>query len=151
MTFYKRKQTWKYLLLLIAATTIISSLFFTNQLISSLSDSTKTLSKSAGSLKSSTNSLESSMKSMETYISKKEKNETQKVEKWARAMNLITNKWNINEKLSSEKRQKIDSAILYIQKEKDIPMIFIDECHNTLHDSSFGLGGVAPMSTNIFQ
>ena len=136
MNFYKRKQTWKYLLLLIAGATIISSLFFTNKLISSLSDSTKTLSKSAGSLKSSTNSLEGSMKSMETYISKKEKNETQKVEKWARSMNLITNKWDINEKLSSEKRQKIDSAILYIQKEKDIPMIFIDECHNNLLDKN---------------
>ena len=138
MNFYKRKQIWKYLLLLIAGITIMSSLFFTNQLISSLSDSTKTLSQSSGSLKSSTNSLENSMKSMEIYISKKEKTETQKVEKWARAMNLITNEWDINEKLSNEKKQKIDSAILYLyphhtHKKKDsIPMIFIDECHNNL-------------------
>ena len=114
MNFYKRKQTWKYLLLLIAGATIISSLFFTNKLISSLSDSTKTLSKSAGSLKSSTNSLNSSIKSIGSENEKKEKDETQKVEKWARAMNLITNEWDINEKLSNKKKQKIDSAILYL-------------------------------------
>ena len=91
MNFYKRKQAWKYLLLLITGITIISSLFFTNRIISSLSDSTKTLRESAASLKSSANSLNSSMKSIEIYILKEEKNETRKVEEWARAMNIITN------------------------------------------------------------
>jgi two-component sensor histidine kinase len=138
MNFYKQKQAWKYLLLLITGITIISSLFFTNRLISSLSESTKTLSKSAASLKSSTNSLNSSMKSIEIYISKEERDETQKVQKWARAMNIITNEWDINKEneYSNDERQKMDSAILYIQKEKDIPMIFIDECHNTLQEKN---------------
>ncbi len=138
MNFYKRKQAWKYLLLLITGITIISSLFFTNRLISSLSNSTKTLSKSATSLKSSTNSLNSSMKSIEIYILKEEKGETRKVEKWARAMNIITNEWDINKEsdYSNKERQKMDSAILYIQKEKDIPMIFVDECHNTLQEKN---------------
>ena len=138
MDIYSKKQNWKYLLLLIAGITIISSLFFTNRLISSLSDSTKTLSESAATLKSSTSSLNSSMKSIEIYISKEERDETQKVKKWARAMNIITNEWDINKEneYSNEERQKMDSAILYIQKEKDIPMIFIDECHNTLQEKN---------------
>ena len=112
MDIYSKKQKWKFTLLGFAIIIGVSSIFFTNRLISSLSNSTKTLSKSATSLKSSTNSLESSMKEVEIYISKKEKNETQKVERWARAMNLITTEWDINEKLSNEKKQKTDSAIL---------------------------------------
>jgi len=138
MDIYSKNQKWKFTLLGFAIIIGVSSIFFTNRLISSLSNSTKTLSKSATSLKSSTNSLNSSMKSIEIYISKEEKDETQKVEKWAKAMNLITNEWDINKEneYSNEKRQKMDSAILYIQKEKDIPMIFIDECHNTLQEKN---------------
>ena len=129
MDSYTKKTIWKYLLAITVGATIILSLFFTNKLISSLSTSTETLSKSAASLKSSTNSLNSSMKSIEIHISKEEKSETQKVEKWAKAMNIITNDWGINqeEETSYEKKQEKAEALLYVTNEKNIPILLVDE------------------------
>jgi len=135
MDSYTKKTIWKYLLAITAGATIILSLFFTNRLISSLSTSTETLSKSATSLKNSTNSLNSSMKSIEIHISKEEKSETQKVEKWASAMKIITNDWGVNqeEKYSYEKKQEMDAAILYVTNERNIPILLVDEYGKILH------------------
>ncbi|HJM16563.1 MAG TPA: hypothetical protein QF851_03825, partial [Flavobacteriales bacterium] len=138
MNFYKQKQRWKYLLLFIATITIISSIFFTNKLIDSLGDSTKILSNSAKSLKSSTDSLKSStdsleisIRNLETIISEKALIETEKVEKWAQATNLVTNYWDINNDGTDEEKRERSLAIETI-KNVNIPLILVDECHDIL-------------------
>ena len=131
MNFYKQKQKWKYLLLFVATITIISSIFFTNKLIYSLGDSTKILSNSANSLKNSTDSLETSIRNLDTIISEKALIETKKVEKWAKATNLVTNYWDINNDGTDEEKRERSLAIETI-KNVNIPLILVDECNDIL-------------------
>ena len=138
--FYTRKERWKYSLLLLSIITILSFLFFTNELITSLNKSSEDLSNSARnlnnaaeSLSKSTESLSNEMKPIEDYIimlEKKEKstNEYLKVEDWADAMRLVSSsEW---EKISDDKKE---SLLYTIRENHSIPIIHVDECDSILN------------------
>jgi len=111
MNFYKRKQTWKYALFILAILISTLSIYLTRSLENSLEESINSLSQSIETLKQNEETLK--------------REESENMSNFAKAIQHLNN-------MDPEIEGDFSFSMEIVKQNVHIPLILIDECHDVL-------------------